>query len=782
MNGGRPKGGLTIGISLKLRAKLSLVHALPPYAITGLISGGNFSLLVTNVYFPPGGLAADLTSRWESLEDFLLSCYLKYPNVPSITGGDFNARIASNREALIKSKWWVDPGAQTYDLVYIPTRISKDVKVNKAGVMLYQMALRLNLIILNGRCPPDIPGEFTHLGLKSNSVLDYVLVSRDLFLNVTSFKIDNAQFSDHLPLTTKLCVDWHLLERSHPIPVIVEPSTKIKGIRWSPALAHSYTDFIREKFPGEQPDVGIVPRDPITCMNFFSCLIEVLTRFFTSPSYGVKNDYFKFGAPWFNSACKLARLHLHTIYNDYKLSGALALPPSYSLAKKAYKQAQKSAKREWHLNRWQTIISTSKSHNSRKFWSLIKGRNTKYPLTVIPAPTWEQFLRKYFSVAEAPATHWRPSNPLPVWHNTDPAEILELIAELKTGKAPGPDLVPVEAIKLHSAWWAGILAKTFDAINATGLIPGTWKEAIIIPIYKKGPPGDPGNYRNISLLSSIGKIYARFLLARLMKWSAEADLIGHEQAGFRLNRSTTDQAIILYHLARKYSTPRRGQLCAAFIDLKAAFDSIPRQLLWDKLACWGIDRRLLWLISQLHAGSVARVRISPAGDLTNPVPVNKGVRQGCILAPLLFNLFISDMRNPLIDSQKFIHTPRIADYRCPLLLYADDAVLLSYSRVGLRRALKIFASYCHSNHLSINHTKSKVLIFSRSRKLYSWKLEGTKIEQVHKFKYLGIYFQYNLGWKEHVEYLQNKTKALSHSLLRFSTLRGLIHPCGLESV
>ncbi|CAI7935182.1 Hypothetical predicted protein, partial [Podarcis lilfordi] len=185
---------------------------------------------------------------------FLLSCYLKYPNVPSITGGDFNARIASNREALIKSKWWVDPGAQTYDLVYIPTRISKDVKVNKAGVMLYQMALRLNLIILNGRCPPDIPGEFTHLGLKSNSVLDYVLVSRDLFLNVTSFKIDNAQFSDHLPLTTKLCVDWHLLVRSHPIPVIVEPSTKIKGIRWSPALAHRYMDFIREKFLGDQPD------------------------------------------------------------------------------------------------------------------------------------------------------------------------------------------------------------------------------------------------------------------------------------------------------------------------------------------------------------------------------------------------------------------------------------------------------------------------------------------------------------------------------------------------
>ncbi|CAI5780389.1 Hypothetical predicted protein [Podarcis lilfordi] len=210
-----------------------------------------------------------------------------------------------------------------------------------------------------------------------------------------------------------------------------------------------------------------------------------------------------------------------------------------------------------------------------------------------------------------------------------------------------------------------------------------------------------------------------FLLARLMKWSAEADLIGHEQAGFRLNRSTTDQAIILYHLARKYSTPRRGQLCAAFIDLKAAFDSIPRQLLWDKLACWGIDRRLLWLISQLHAGSVARVRISPAGDLTNPVPVNKGVRQGCILAPLLFNLFISDMRNPLIDSQKFIHTPRIADYRCPLLLYADDA--------GGKRTLNIFKTRQKPYHTpsSVFFYSEGALLIPAALKVYSIKVMAT---------------------------------------------------------
>ena len=776
LKGGRPKGGLVIGVSLKLHTKLSFVQACPPYVLSGLITGEKISLLISNVYLPPGGRRPELCSRWDSLEDHLLSCHIKCPNIPSIIGGDFNARTAANWDSLTKTKWWTTPCFDNYEWEHVATRISKDSRVNEAGVIFYLMAIRLNLVFLNGRYPPDIPGEFTHLGTKSNSVLDYLLVSRDLAKSVLSFKVDNVQISDHLPLTATLSLVWQGVDHRHFPLMEINAASKLRGIKWSEVLALKYKELFQKEIQ-VHPIVSISDScDPSAVLNLFSHLTANFTAFFTSPSQTVTRAQYNSGAPWYNSVCKQAKLQLRSIYNEYKNSGASSLPSIYFQAKLAYKQALKMAKREWQSTRWQALILASKSRRANEFWSLINSRTRKYPLTVIPAPTWEQFLRKCFSQAEAPVPHLEHLfEHLPRWPPTDPGEISVLISQLKVGKAPGPDLVPAEAIKSHPEWWSGILAKTFDAINVTGCIPKTWKEAIIIPIYKKGPPADPGNYRSISLLSTIGKIYARLLLSKLSQWAEESNLIGHEQAGFRPNRSTIDHAIILYHLARKYSFPSRGRLCAAFIDLKAAFDSIPRTILWEKLARWGIDKRLLWLMIQLHGGSSARIRLTPAGDLTNAVPINKGVRQGCILAPYLFNLFVSDMREPLNESHAYIHAPRIANYRCPLLLYADDAVILSYSRVGLCRALKIFTAYCQSNQLSINHSKSKVVVFSRSRKLFQWKLGGVKIDQVFKFQYLGIVFQYNLSWKSQVLHLLNKGKTLSHALLQFFFSDGALH-------
>nr|XP_034972059.1 uncharacterized protein LOC118085475 [Zootoca vivipara]XP_034996355.1 uncharacterized protein LOC118097532 [Zootoca vivipara] len=447
--GGRSRGGLTIAISLKLQAKLTLVKSFPPYAITGLISGGKFELLITNVYFPPGGQLSDLHLKWETLEDHLSSCYTKYPNVPSVLGGDFNARTGANWEALTKDKWWVPSGHQNLDLFPLAQRLSKDDRVNKAGVLLYQLIIRLNLIILNGNCPPDIPGEFTHLSTISNSVLDYLIVSRDLFSNFLYFKIENVQLSDHLPLVAKLSLDWQPVETMHPTHLGINAVAQVRGIKWSVVQAQKYMEF----FQKEIVQIDIVPTldssEYNNTLNLFSSFMEDFTSFFTVPAHRVNRIHFKAGAPWFNLQCKQARSYLCAIYNDYKSSGALVLPPNYQQAKTAYKQVQKIAKYEWQKNRWQALIAASRSQSSREFWHLVNRRSKKYPLTVIPAPVWELFLKKYFSLTE-PSTHSSDDliKHLPIWPNTEPDEILDLISKLKTGKAPGPDLVPAEAIKM----------------------------------------------------------------------------------------------------------------------------------------------------------------------------------------------------------------------------------------------------------------------------------------------------------------------------------------------
>ncbi|CAI5798766.1 myocyte-specific enhancer factor 2B [Podarcis lilfordi] len=214
---------------------------------------------------------------------------LEFPNTPAIIGGDFNARTAANWDSLTKAKWWVTPNLDNYDLEHIMRRTSKDQRVNEAGVFLYQMAIRLNLVPLNGTCLPDIPGDFTHLSVKSNSVLDYLLVSSDLLKCISTFKIENVQSSDHLPLVAKLSLNWQLETYRHATQMVTNVSLQV------------------------------------TTQNIKS-----------------KRVYLR--CPWYNSQCKQARQRLRAIYNVYKTSDASTLPASYAQAKQVYKRTQKIAK------------------------------------------------------------------------------------------------------------------------------------------------------------------------------------------------------------------------------------------------------------------------------------------------------------------------------------------------------------------------------------------------------------------------------------------------------
>ena len=139
---------------------------------------------------------------------------------------------------------------------------------------------------------------------------------------------------------------------------------------------------------------------------------------------------------------------------------------------------------------------------------------------------------------------------------------------------------------------------------------------------------------------------------------------------------------------------------SAFIDLKGAFDSVNRDLLWRKLSNWGIDQRLLFLIQRLHSSNTCRIRIDRAGTLTDNIPVTKGVRQGCILAPLLFNLFLADLPSSLTGTD--FSPPALNNSSTPLLMYADDALLLSITKLGLRKLLLSFQQYCSSNDLTLS--------------------------------------------------------------------------------
>uniref|UniRef100_A0A670HYS7 Reverse transcriptase domain-containing protein n=1 Tax=Podarcis muralis TaxID=64176 RepID=A0A670HYS7_PODMU len=359
---------------------------------------------------------------------------------------------------------------------------------------------------------------------------------------------------------------------------------------------------------------------------------------------------------------------------------------------------------------------------------------------------------------------------LPNWRPVTVEEVHTLIGNLKSGKAPGKDFIPAELITSNQHWWAPLLAALFTVVNNSGKVPYSWKHAIVVPIFKRGHPNVPSNYRPISLLSIIGKLYAHFLSSKLTTFLNEHNILSEAQAAFRENHSTTDHCLMLSFLAEKYTRHLQGKLFVAFMDLKSAFDSIPRSQLWSKLSLILQDKRLLFLIKALYNGTKLQVRCGRQGQLSNSIEMTRGVRQGCILAPTLFCLFLNDLEENLMDPDG--HIPKIGMRRTPLLLYADDAAIISRSRPGLNYLLRKFSDYCSGNGLSINYEKSKILVFERRFSQSKWVLDGHNLEQVKYFSYLGLTFHHTGSWKHHWQTSLQKAEITKLAIHRFFFTKG----------
>ena len=155
-------------------------------------------------------------------------------------------------------------------------------------------------------------------------------------------------------------------------------------------------------------------------------------------------------------------------------------------------------------------------------------------------------------------------------------------------------------------------------------------------MYKgKGSQQECKNYRGISLLSVVGKLYAKVLINRVIRVTDEK--IWDVQAGFREGMGCMDQIFSLRCIAEKHLAKHKKVYCA-FVDLEKAYDSVWREELWSTLSMYGVDRRLIRALKSLYKDSSACVRIN--GAYTDWFCISRGVRQGCVASPWLFNLYM----------------------------------------------------------------------------------------------------------------------------------------------
>ncbi|KAK2169275.1 hypothetical protein NP493_1197g00070 [Ridgeia piscesae] len=259
------------------------------------------------------------------------------------------------------------------------------------------------------------------------------------------------------------------------------------------------------------------------------------------------------------------------------------------------------------------------------------------------------------------------------WERPSKAEIEKATRHMKRGKASSPDKIPADAIKADIETSIEILHDLFEKIWEQEEIPTEWKEGYLVKLPEKGDMQDCKNYRGIMLLSVPGKVLDRVILYRL-KTVVDAKLRDH-QAGFRKDRSCTDQIATLRIIVEQ-SMEWDSSLYINFVDYEKAFDSLDRDTLWNLLHQYGIPDKRISLIKNSYEDMACMV--VHAGQLTDFFMVKTGVRQGCLLSPLLFLLAIDwIMKNTTTTRRNGIQwTPwsQLEDLEC-----ADDLALLSHS-------------------------------------------------------------------------------------------------------
>ena len=192
-----------------------------------------------------------------------------------------------------------------------------------------------------------------------------------------------------------------------------------------------------------------------------------------------------------------------------------------------------------------------------------------------------------------------------------------------------------------------ILHKLFNNILNTGFFPTSWSSAVIIPIFKKGDKNNVNNYRGISLVSNLGKLFTSILNERLKKWSDNNDVTTDAQFWFKNGYSTQDAIFALNSIISKTLSKKKRLYCA-FVDFKCAFDSVNRCKLWFKLSKISIRGKLLNVIYSMYSN--VRSKVAVDGFESEYFSNVQGLMQGEVLSPILFSLYMNDFEMNFLRS------------------------------------------------------------------------------------------------------------------------------------
>lgn len=664
----------------------------------------NSSFLVNFTYRPPNSIQSWIDSYEEQLD--IADCV----NKDIYLLGDFNINFCQiNGSDSFNNTKWTDMVSKFYlkQLIKSPTRVTK----------------------------------------QSSSIIDHIYCTNaDL---VHSAFVSKLAISDHFPVCCTL----------------VKSNNRKRGIHKSikyRSFKHFDENFFRNDLILSGLEHVEMYTDPNSALNvFYNCINNVINKHAPIKEKRIKHDH---QPEWLTHEIKICMrdrdYHKQKgNFNTYKVlrnkTAALIKRSKRDFFNKAIKE-NKEAKFIWKNlkdiaglhKKSNTVMPKSVKTNGEELHDMINIANelNRHFVNISTIITKTKFYESSFTDLKHKLDYILQNRSFDIKYIT-PLEVKTIIDRLNVNKSTGIDNIGPKIIKHCGDIITTSIAAIINSSISQGIFPDNLKEARVVPIFKTGDRDDVGNYRPISILPTLSKIFERHIAEQIHQYFKETNIIHKTQSGFRKNHSChTALTRLIDNWIKEIDS---GKLIGAvFLDLRKAFDLVDHEILIHKLKLYHFSDRSINLFKSYLTNRKQSVIIN--NIYSEKLSMQSGVPQGSILGPLLFLIYINDIC-----------------YSCENLnidLYADDSTIFEsdFKLLTIQRKLQNninqILKWCTLNNMALHPNKTKCMILGSKQRVksieeLSLQINDTFIENVIVQKILGVFIDNTLSWQTHIDFV-----------------------------
>lgn len=619
-----------------------------------------------------------------------------------IVMGDFNAKV----------------GKEKIENIVGPFGLGE---INSRGERLVEWCKEHNLFISNTwfQNHPRRRWTWSSPGDRTRNQIDYILIQHRFRNAIRSSKsMPGADCdSDHIPVVCNLSLKLKKIKKSK-----IKPTLETNLLKRDENLKEKFTISVKNKFMALEGVFEMEER----WQEFSRCIGLAMEE--SIPKRNRKQH-----KKWITT-------EILDLMEQRRL--AKGDDRKYRTLNKEIKRMCKEAKENW-LNEQCEELENNKNKNNKLLHEKIReisGKKNSTQSSCIKSKEgnilldkedilcrWAEYIEELFDDdrGEKPNLN-KPIEGPPILKD----EVENAIKKMKHGRAPGPDNIPVEIYDALGEMGIEEITKLVNKIYDTGKIPTSLSRSIFITLPKKPGATECESHRTISLMNHVTKILLRIIMERIR--SKIHPEVSETQFGFVADKGTRNAIFTLSMLIERCIQMQKD-LYLCFIDYSKAFDKVKHQHLFNILQDLDIDGKDLRIIRNIYWEQESAIRYE--GEISEFRPIKRGVRQGCVLSPDLFNIY-SEI---ILRNIEHLDGIKVGGKNINNLRYADDTVLIAESDSALQTILNKVVEESRLKGLMLNLSKTEVMVISKKTQppRFSISSEGESIRQISSFQYLG---------------------------------------------